>query len=284
MTIELDDICFGYGREPVFRGLNLSLPDHGAVAILGENGAGKTTLLRLVSGLVFPDSGDARVLGADPTKRQPGFLSEFRIVDESPNAPKLGLRDYATMNAPFYPRFNHVVFEEYLLSFQISGVPSLTSLSTGQRKKFFLAFAFACECRMLLLDEPTNSLDIPGKDCLRGMIAERSVNGNITLIATHQTRDIENLCDHVVIIRDGRIILNSPIDVVQDALTFSISPDKADDALYTQREPGGWLSVTPGPGPVDGKPASLLLEPLFQAVSQAPEKINDVLDQERRAS
>jgi ABC-2 type transport system ATP-binding protein len=271
--VTIDGLSFGYGQGALFHKLGLALQPGNIYGLLGVNGAGKSTLLKLVSGLLFPRSGAVRALGHDPAARQPSFLVDVFVLAEDAQAPNMLARDYLRARAPFYPRFDRALFERYLRELELPlEAGNLAALSHGQQKKFLLAFGLATQAKLVLLDEPTNGLDIPSKSVLRRVITEALSPERVFVISTHQVRDLGPLMDPIVILHQGRVLLNSTLGEIGGRLhmTQQASPPApgTPDLLFSEPAIGGFWSVWRGGG--DGP---LDLEVLFNAVVSHPELI-----------
>jgi len=274
--VKIDGLSFGYGRAPLFKELALGLEPGNIYGLLGVNGAGKSTLLKLMSGLLFAATGTIRSLGRDPAARQPSFLSDVFVLPEDAQAPSMLAHDYVRARAPFYPRFDHALFERYLREFELSSSGNLAALSHGQQKKFLLAFGLASQAKLVLLDEPTNGLDIPSKSLLRRVIAEAVTTERLFVISTHQVRDLATLMDPIVILHQGRVLLNRTLTEIGTRLRMTHQTSQpaagAPDLLFSEPAVGGFWSVWRGGG--DGP---LDLEVLFNAVVTKPELAESVL-------
>jgi ABC-2 type transport system ATP-binding protein len=272
--IEMRDLRFGYGKEPLFEGLDLELAAGSIYGLLGKNGAGKTTLLKLISGLRVPRGGFCRALGASPSRRPPSLLEEIYFIPEEFYTPPLSIENYVAIYASFYPRFDHALFEDCRREFSLSATKKLTGFSYGQKKKFLLAFGIASGCRLLLLDEPTNGLDIPSKSQFRRLLAAAVSEERLILISTHQVRDMENLIDPIIILDEGRIIYNRSLEETAKRITIRIeqeAPDPAADTLlYSAAVLGGFVAVRENRG---GEESPIDLETLFNAVTDNREGI-----------
>lgn len=219
--INLNQITFGYrAKQTVLEELSLHLEPGYIYGLLGRNGAGKSSLLHTISGLLFPNSGDCRVAGYEPMKRDPKFLQQVYLLPEEVSLPKIKVKDYMEINAPFYPDFSKESFAEMLIELDMSADLKLNNLSMGQRKKVAICFALATRVKVLLMDEPTNGLDIPSKKQFRRIIAGAVQPDQIIIISTHQVRDLDSLIDYVLILDDKKIILNQPIDAITEKLAF----------------------------------------------------------------
>ena len=175
------------------------------------------------------------------------------------------------MRAPFYPGFDHERMARGLDAFEVPTGRKLASLSHGQQKKFLLSFGLASGASLLMLDEPTNGLDIPSKGLFRRLVAEALTGDRIFVIATHQVRDVESLIDQLVILHDGKVLLNRSVSALSDRLgTFvetSRPEEDADGLLYVERTVGGFAVVRKDTGAGD---RWLDLELLFKAVITNP--------------
>lgn len=216
------------------------------VGLLGANGAGKSTLLYLLSGLLKPKSGEIEVEGFYPWRRTPEFLRNLFIVPEEIDLPSISLGSYVTAYSPFYPNFSIESMRKALSHFNLTPEIHLGSLSMGQKKKAFLAFALACHTPILLMDEPTNGLDIPGKSEFRRVLIDTMDDSRTIIISTHQVRDLEQLLDHVLIMDKNGILLNDSIANLQDRYYFGISSTHPDvPLLWEEQVMGGFAYIKP---------------------------------------
>ena len=269
--LEISALSFGYGGRPLFSDLGLSLQRGTISGLLGVNGAGKSTLLKLMTGLLFAASGTVRALDRDPKAREPVFLADVFMLPEDVHVPNLSVQAYLRARAPFYPKFDAASFARYLREFELKGDARLPTLSYGQQKKFLLAFGLATQARLVLLDEPTNGLDIPSKSLFRRVIAEALSDDRTFVISTHQVRDLGNLMDPLVLLHQGRVLLNRTLAEIgaRIRMTHSVSPPAAGAPGLVFSEPavGGfwcvWQDSSAGEGPLD-------LEVLFNALVSNP--------------
>lgn len=270
--IALEQLDFGYGRTPLFRELSLGLTAGGITGLLGKNGVGKTTLLKLIAGLRFARSGRCRVMGRASADRPAALLQDLFFLPDAFTLPVLRLGSYLKIYAPFYPRFESSRFHQYLEDFEVPTDASLERLSFGQQKKFMLAFGLATNCRLLLLDEPTNGLDIPSKSRLRQMLAAFWAEDHLAIIATHQAREVQHIIDAVIILQDGEVIFNHPLERVMARIAIEVRPVAPDfsAALLVQALPGGFAVVSASR---EGAESDLDLEILFQTVTANPQRM-----------
>jgi ABC-2 type transport system ATP-binding protein len=274
--IHIQNLSFGYSKKKLlFNDLTLSIEKGKIYGLLGKNGAGKSTFLKNLGGLLFPSRGRISVFGAEPKKRQPSFLQNIYLIPEEVYVPGLKASRYIKIFSPFYPMFNHEQYLDYLQVLEVDPQAHLKGLSFGQQKKFIIAFALACNTGLLLLDEPTNGLDIPSKAQFRRLIARVMNEERLILISTHQTRDLENLIDSVLIIDNGSLLLNASMEKISQKLDFTTIRELPQDSAILFSEPvfGGFFIVQEN---LNNDLHQINLEHLFNAVIQKPEVIRKI--------
>ena len=270
--VEIDLLNFDYGQDSLFQNTSLKLLPGNIYGLLGLNGAGKSTLLRLIAGLLFPNSGAIDVLGSQPAKREPGFLAKLFVLPESVVVPNITDREYVSVLAPFYSRFDADQMDRFLSEFKVPRNRKLATLSHGQQKKFLLSFGLACNAELLMLDEPTNGLDIPSKGLFRRLVAESLTEDQIFVVSAHQVRDLESLIDSILILYEGQILFNQSVSEITNELrmsTSSMRPEANGQLLYSEQTLGGYANVWKDTSMPDGQ---LDLELLFKAVIASPEQ------------
>ncbi|MDD4029619.1 MAG: ABC transporter ATP-binding protein [Caldisericia bacterium] len=244
--IEIQNLSFGYPKkELLYDEINMNMPEGHIYGLLGKNGAGKTTLLKLLTGLRFPEKGQVNIDSFEPKYRQSEYLQKVFFIPEEFYLPKYSRKKYEETYSPFYRAFQHDKFNEYLHLFGITESCKLDSLSLGQKKKFILAFAFATNCQFLFLDEPTNGLDIPSKKHFRKIASEWIDHHRTIVISTHQVHDVTNLLDRVIILDEGKILLNETLEKLEKCLTMKLHQNEKNipNSIYSQYVIGGRVSL-----------------------------------------
>ncbi|MEO0553890.1 MAG: ABC transporter ATP-binding protein [Bacteroidota bacterium] len=272
--IDIQKLNFTYTKkqQPLFNDLDCHLEPGSIVGLLGKNGAGKTTLLKLMIGLLYPSGGRIKVMGHNPGRRQPSYLQEVFFVSEEFHIPGISISNFVKANAPFYPRFNKELLESLLSYFELPETTSLQKLSYGQKKKFLISFALSTKCKLLVLDEPTNGLDIPSKSIFRKIMAGSLDEDQLVIISTHQVKDVENLIDKILMLENGRFIMQKDLYDISSKLNFSTATSAdGEDVLYSEMVPGGYRVITPQ---LNGE-SSVDIELLFNAISNGNEKLRE---------
>jgi len=189
------------------------------VAFLGPNGAGKTTTLKMLSGLVYPTSGDARVLGHVPWRREDEFRRRFALVMGQKNQLwwDLPAGDSFQLHREIYSipkdEFDKTLGELV----ELLGVQKLTrqavrELSLGERMKMELIAALLHGPQLLLLDEPTIGLDVVAQAAIQKCLRDYHERRGVTMLLTsHYMRDVEALCDRVIVITQGKLVYDGPL-------------------------------------------------------------------------
>src|SRR5579872_1292035 len=189
------------------------------VAFLGPNGAGKTTTLKMLSGLIFPTRGTAQVLGFTPWERPDAFRRRFSLVMGQKNQLwwDLPAGDSFQLHREIYSlptdSFNRTLGELT----ELFGVEKLTrqpvrELSLGERMKMELIAALLHEPQLLLLDEPTIGLDVIAQVAITRCLKEYNRSRGVTMLLTsHYMRDVEALCDRVLVIAHGRVVYDGAL-------------------------------------------------------------------------
>ena len=274
--LTINNISFSYNKRygDLFHDFSLELNAGNVYGLLGKNGAGKSTLIYLMTGLLTPKSGEALLDGVNVRKRLPKTMSDIFLVPEEFELPRLSLKQYVDLNAPFYPNFSKEDMQRYLDIFEMGGDMNvnLNALSMGQKKKVFMAFAFAANTRVFIMDEPTNGLDIPSKSQFRKLVTTGMTDDKMMLISTHQVRDISDILDHVTIIDQSRVLLNASIADVMSKVAFRPLRE-GDEPLFVLQSPYGPLGAVPAE---EGEETKVDLEMLFNATLQNPAAINQL--------
>ena len=232
--------------------ISFSIAEGEFVGFLGPNGAGKTTTLKMLAGLIQPTSGQARVAGFDPSKRENAYRRIFALV--------LGQKNQLWWDLPASESFAllRAIYalptDQYRQTLaelvELLGVGSklnvmVRELSLGERMKMELIAALLHRPRVLFLDEPTIGLDVVSQKAVRGFLRDYNRKSGVTILLTsHYMADIKELCQRVVVIHRGRKIYDGARDRLESSAG---SRQKIITFLPTPAELGA-----PGAGPARG--------------------------------
>ena len=270
--IKLHELHFRYRNSPreVLDNVTLCFPAGRIVGLLGKNGTGKSTLLYLMAGLLRPQRGTVRFGAHHVADRTPEMLSDLFVVPEHIELPAIRLSRYVSLHRDFYPHFSDELLLENLRQFDLSPDVNFSTLSTGQLKKAYICFALATCTRLLLMYEPTNGLDIPSKAQFRRAIAASMNEERTVIISTHQVHDVENLVDHIVMLKEHQVGLNLDLDELGRLLRFEQRAYGEDlsDVLYAENSLAGMAVIVPNR---EETASQVNLELLFNALTQHPD-------------
>lgn len=207
-------------------GVDLAIVPGEMVGYIGPNGAGKSTTIKMLTGILTPTSGSVAVDGIDPTRDRRTVARRIGVV--------FGQRSQLNWDLPLIDSFrllHHVyatepdrhrhVLGQLTEAFDLSELLAMPvrQLSLGQRMRGELAAALLHEPRVLFLDEPTIGLDIVSKDAVREALAHLNAESGVTvMLTTHDLSDIERLCPRMVIIDNGKVISDGPIEDMRTRL------------------------------------------------------------------
>jgi sodium transport system ATP-binding protein len=194
--------------------------DGEVTGLLGPNGAGKTTTLRMLSTLLTPDAGQARIDGADLTRERAVVRTRLGVLGD---AKGLYWRLTARENITYFGRLQGMsdaaakkradsLIDELGLS-ELAGRPT-QGFSQGERMKVAIARALVHNPQTVLLDEPTNGLDIMSTRSMRELIRGLRAQGKCVLFSSHIMQEVAALCDRIVIINHGRVVFTGTPDEV----------------------------------------------------------------------
>jgi len=214
-AIEVDRLVKTYNGSTAVDGISFSIARGAIVGLLGGNGAGKTTTISAIMGLVLPTSGAVRVLGIDMQRDRHRVLHRMNFESPYVDLPgRLTVRQNILTFARLYgladpkARVRELAQELDLTDFLERPTGKL---SAGQKTRVALAKALVNDPEVLLLDEPTASLDPDTASWIRDRIARhRDERGASILLASHNMREVERLCDRVIFMRRGRIVADAP--------------------------------------------------------------------------
>jgi len=197
MTIQTRGLFKSYGRHDALKGLNLSVPEGAALALIGANGAGKTTTIKVLMNILAPSAGAATILGVDSRRLSCREFAQIGYVSENQNMPgRLTVAQYLGHLRPLYPSWDCKLEQSILARLRLPPEHKISDLSHGMRMKTALACALPFRPKLLVLDEPFSGLDPLVRDEFMERLLEQA--GRMTvLISTHELADIEDVATDV---------------------------------------------------------------------------------------
>ena len=217
-AIEVTDLHKRYGQIEALAGLTMSVGRGEVFGFLGPNGAGKTTTVKLLLGLARPTSGHGKILGAPlgdlKTRRKVGYLPElFRYQ------PWLKAREVLTLHGELMrmPRARRRPAADdalHLVGLADRAGDIVGKFSKGMQQRLGLGAALLGEPALVILDEPTSALDPLGRVDVRGIVRAAADRGAAVFLNSHLLSEVEQVCDRIAIIDNGRVVASGQLDAV----------------------------------------------------------------------
>ncbi len=212
MSIELTSIVKTYGTQKAVNNISFSAKKGEIVGFLGPNGAGKSTTMKILTGFIKPSKGTVLVSGIDvisnpiEAQKKIGYLPEH-----NPLYLDMYVKEYLQFQASLHniekSRINEIIDR---VGLKIEAQKKINQLSKGYRQRVGLAAAILHNPEVLILDEPTTGLDPNQLVEIRQLIKELGKDKTV-LLSTHIMQEVEAMCDRVIIINKGEIVINKPI-------------------------------------------------------------------------
>jgi len=224
VVIETDDLSKYYGKRREIRALdelNIEVFEGETFGLLGPNGAGKTTAVRLLNGIIKPSGGTARVNGFDIVKQEDDVKRVTGMLAESPGLyEKLSAREFLEFMGALYDVPGDVLegrIDELLKLFGLDERRDhlIEGFSSGMKQKLLLAAALIHDPPIVFLDEPTSTLDPRAAHMVKELIQELAdTAGKTIFMCSHLLPVVEELCDRIGIINNGRLVAVGTIDEI----------------------------------------------------------------------
>ncbi|MBU0743261.1 ABC transporter ATP-binding protein [bacterium] len=226
-VLEFENIVRAYKRGVnVLDGVSFAVNEGEVVGLLGRNGAGKTTLIRIAMGMIEAQRGGVRVFGLDPrrdplaVKRRIGYVSEEQVL---PGFMTIG--DVIRLHRGLFPGWDDLMAEGLCGRYGLDWNEKIKSLSKGQARQVALLCAVSHKPELLVLDEPAGGLDPAARrDFLETSIQLLNEAGSTILFSSHHMSDVERMAGRVVMLHDGKVLLDDTLDELQENFALAIVP------------------------------------------------------------
>lgn len=229
--IEAKGLTKTYGQKAALDHLDLTVKKGEVLGYLGPNGAGKTTTIRLLLGLIKPTSGSVAVLGKNATTDAASIHRNVAYVPGETNYwPSLGGAETLKFLANLHGSCDEAYQSELIAKFQFDPNKKVRAYSKGNRQKIALIAAFASRADLLIFDEPTSGLDPVMAKVFRDEVLAAKANGQTVFLSSHILEEVEELCDRVAVLREGKLVELGTLDelrhlsAVTVEATFSGAP------------------------------------------------------------
>lgn len=250
-AIEVRAASRSYGRVQALDNVSFAVPKHSILGLLGRNGAGKTTIMSIMAGQDRQSSGEVEVLGHTPFEHAP-TLAQISYVRDNQRYPDDYRLHHVLRIAPdFAPNWSRDVAEELADSLRIPTKTRIKKLSRGQLSSIAIVLGLASRAPITLLDEPYLGLDVTARALFhRMLLSDYEKHPRTIVLSTHLIDESESLFDQVVIMDQGRVVMNGDRDElmasawVMSGTTDAIAELVADRPVLQKTAVGGLTSVT----------------------------------------
>ncbi len=240
-AIELEDVRKSFGSVQAVDGLSIRVPQGAVYGFLGPNGAGKTTTLRMIMDIIRPDSGEIRMFdepGSSAVRGRVGYMPEERGLYRKMTAAAV-LRYFGSLRGMTAEQLGQRV-PAWLKRIDLAGYANkkVEELSRGMHQKLQFAVTVIHDPQLVILDEPFSGLDPVNQDVLREIIDEMRSAGRTVLFSTHGMHEAEQLCDFIVLIDKGRVVVDGTLEQIRAGHeSRMVSIDLEGDADWVARLP-----------------------------------------------
>ena len=214
--LEMKNVVKTFGPFRALDELTLTVPKGAIYGLVGPNGAGKTTAIRHLTGVYRPDSGTVTLDGMPIDENLPVKEKICCVADEPFYFPGASLLDMERFYAGIYPRFDKKRFDELQDIFQLPRRNPIRRFSKGMQKQAAFHLTLATHAQYLILDEPVDGLDpVMRRQVWSLMLDDVTRHGTTVLVSSHNLRELEDICDHVGIMKKGKMLVERSLADMQ---------------------------------------------------------------------
>ena len=228
-AIEIKNLTKVYGKNRGIQDINISVKEGEIYGFIGPNGAGKSTTIKTLLNFIYPTSGEALIFGMDSVKESEkikeyiGYVpSEVRYYDD------VKVKDIIKYAQSFYPKSNKEYVDRICNELELDMNKKMGELSLGNKKKVAIAQSLINNPKLLILDEPTNGLDPLMQKKLFNILIEEKEKGNTVFLSSHNLVEVQNLCDRVCVIKEGKIVDIIEIEKSKTELKLKVTLSSSD--------------------------------------------------------
>lgn len=207
------DLMKKFEEQIALEKMNATIATGSVYGLIGSNGSGKSTFLRLASGVYRPDQGKILIDGEEVYENPKIKDRILFVADELYFHPQSSLQEMADFYRHLYSGWDQTVYEKLCEIFPISAKQKLNTFSKGMQRQAALVLALSCRSDYLLLDEAFDGLDPVIRTAVRKILADDIADrGSTVIITSHNLRELEDLCDYVGLLHQGRILFEKELD------------------------------------------------------------------------
>ncbi|MQR86934.1 ATP-binding cassette domain-containing protein [Bacillus megaterium] len=208
--LEVRNMAKSFGQHEVLKDVSFHVPPGSIVGFIGDNGAGKSTTFKAVLGLISRDSGTVEIFGEDNLNTDATIKEDIGVVFDAINLPvSLTIKQLNNVFKKLFNSWEEADFHRLIHSFSLPEDKKIHTFSRGMSMKLSLAVALSHRAKLLLLDEATGGLDPSSREQILDELKAFVSDGNSgILLSSHIMSDVEKIASHLVVIKDGEVLLN----------------------------------------------------------------------------
>ena len=269
--IHVQNLTRTYGSVQAVDDVSFTIQPGEIVGLLGHNGAGKTTIMKMMTGFLEPTSGSISVEQLQMARDRRAIQARIGYLPENcPLYPDMTVVDYLAYLAALHGVAGNRLGKLLRLTLERTALmdkaeEQIATLSRGYRQRVGVAQALLHQPGILILDEPTNGLDPTQIQHMRSLLLELARESTL-IVSTHILQEVEAVCDRVIILQQGRKVVDTRLDALRVGKRLLVTVEDRDD-------PAAWLAGLPGVTVVDREESANGQVCLFLSGTQAPEEM-----------
>lgn len=217
--IQIENVSKSYGDIKSLSGITSSVENGSIYGLIGSNGSGKSTLLRIMCGIMRPDSGEVKFDGHSVYENVAVKENVVYLSDDQYFIPNSTLNEMAALYSSVYRKFSMLRCQELMRLFNLDGSRKLSTFSKGMKKQASILLGLSCYPKYLLCDETFDGLDPVMRQLVKKLLADEVLEHGLTpVIASHNLREIEDICDHIGLLHKGGILFESELDALKSEI------------------------------------------------------------------
>ncbi len=235
--IQIKNISKSFGTIKAIDQIDLTIQNGLVFGMLGTNGAGKSTLLRMMSGVLKADSGQILIDGEPIWNNPKAKENIFYISDDQFFFPNATPSDLISFYKNYYPAFDEVRFRSFLENFDLDYNRKINTFSKGMKKQISILLGICSGTPYLFCDETFDGLDPVMRQAIKNLFTKEIEDRGLTpIIASHNLRELEDICDHIGLLHKGGVLLSKDLDELKCNLlkVQCVLPMECDEALSKQ--------------------------------------------------
>lgn len=211
--IDVKECSKSFGKLQAVNKISLDIGEREVFGLVGSNGAGKSTLLRMIAGILKPDEGIITIDTLPVYENREAKEKMFYISDDSYFPANYAAEDMVLFYKNYYPAFSVERFRRLMEEFHLDRKRKINHFSKGMKKQLMLILGICSGTKYLLCDESFDGLDPVMRQAVKGLFASEIMNREFTpVIASHNLRELEDICDHVGLLHKGGVLFSRDLE------------------------------------------------------------------------